>query len=152
MNQKIRLTKIFTFEMAHALSGYDGACSNIHGHSYQLYVTIIGSPLRDITHPKNGMVIDFKDLKKIVKHKVIDRFDHALLLSEDKRDSHQELLSKYYQKVEYAPYQPSCEMMLLDIAELIKGDLPDGIGLHHLKLYETQTSYAEWYAADQLCS
>jgi 6-pyruvoyltetrahydropterin/6-carboxytetrahydropterin synthase len=150
MNQKIRLTKIFSFEMAHALSGYDGACSNIHGHSYELHVTVIGTPLYDNQHPKNGMVMDFKDLKKIVKQKVIDRFDHALILKDDKRESHEELLSQYYQKVEYVAYQPSCEMMLLDIAEKISQPLPPGVSLHHLKLYETRSSFAEWYASDQV--
>ena len=41
---KLRLTKAFGFEMAHALTGYDGKCCNIHGHSYKLFVTIEGEP------------------------------------------------------------------------------------------------------------
>ncbi|HQH18564.1 MAG TPA: 6-carboxytetrahydropterin synthase, partial [Bacteroidales bacterium] len=55
----IRITKEFKFEMAHALWGYDGPCKNIHGHSYYLYVTIIGSPINNPQSPKNGMVIDY---------------------------------------------------------------------------------------------
>ena len=55
----IRVTKEFTFEAAHALYNYDGQCSNIHGHSYRLFVTVKGSPVSDINHPKNGMVMDF---------------------------------------------------------------------------------------------
>ena len=64
---KIRVTKSFGFETGHALYGYDGLCKNVHGHSYKLYVTVIGSPIDDQNHVKNGMVIDFKDLKTIVK-------------------------------------------------------------------------------------
>ena len=65
MKRKIRITKQFNFETAHALYGYDGLCKNVHGHSYKLYVTVIGDPIDDTNHKKNGMLIDFSDLKKI---------------------------------------------------------------------------------------
>ena len=60
---KIRITKKFTFEAGHALYGYDGKCKNVHGHSYKLYVTVIGVPISDKGNVKYGMVIDFSDLK-----------------------------------------------------------------------------------------
>jgi 6-pyruvoyltetrahydropterin/6-carboxytetrahydropterin synthase len=63
----IRITKQFNFETGHALYGYDGLCKNVHGHSYKLSVTVSGTPIQDSNHVKHGMVIDFKDLKKIVK-------------------------------------------------------------------------------------
>ena len=75
----IRITKRFSFEAGHALYGYDGKCKNVHGHSYKLYVTVIGSPITDTTNVKLGMVIDFGDLKKIVKQEVVDKFDHATI-------------------------------------------------------------------------
>ena len=52
--------------MAHSLPGHDGLCKNIHGHSYELLVTLIGEPIPDPRSPKYGMVIDFKDLKTII--------------------------------------------------------------------------------------
>ena len=73
----IRITKKFSFETGHALSGYDGKCRNVHGHSYKLSVTVIGEPITDPSHVKYGMVIDFTDLKKIVKEEIVDVFDHA---------------------------------------------------------------------------
>ena len=73
--QTIRITKIFSFETGHALYGYDGKCRNVHGHSYKLYVTVIGSPIQDNSNVKFGMVIDFSDLKKIVKEEIVDIFD-----------------------------------------------------------------------------
>ncbi len=42
----IRITKAFNFEMAHALLGYKGPCKHIHGHSYELFVTVKGKPDR----------------------------------------------------------------------------------------------------------
>ena len=74
---KIRITKQFTFETGHALYGYDGKCRNVHGHSYKLSVTVIGTPITDTSNVKLGMVIDFGDLKKIVKEEIVDPFDHA---------------------------------------------------------------------------
>ena len=65
---KIRITKKFRFEAAHALYGYDGKCKNIHGHNYKLFVTIIGKPISNQSDVKFGMVMDFDDLKKIVKN------------------------------------------------------------------------------------
>ena len=59
----IRITKQFSFEAGHALYGYDGKCKNLHGHSYHLFVTVIGVPITDTANVKFGMVIDFGDLK-----------------------------------------------------------------------------------------
>lgn len=146
---KIRLTKSFTFETAHALYGYDGKCKNVHGHSYKLYVTVIGSPITDTNHVKYGMVIDFTDLKKIVNEQVVDLFDHAILLN--KNTPHLELgndlIAKGHQVI-LVDYQPSCENMIVDIANKIRTLLPKDVELHSLKLRETETSFAEWYACD----
>ena len=85
MEHHIRLTKEFHFEAAHALDGYEGKCKDIHGHSYHLKVTIIGKPIVDSSHPNCGMVIDFSDIKKIVRENVLTFFDHKLLLRRDSR-------------------------------------------------------------------
>ena len=142
----IRITKEFTFEMAHALWGYDGPCKNIHGHSYTLAVTVKGKPINENDHPKLGMVIDFGDLKKIVVSEIIERFDHCLVLSN--RDQLVSVVTD--QKVITADFQPTCENMLIHFSELIISRLPKHVLLHHLLLKETSTSYAEWYAEDNL--
>ena len=64
---KIRITKEFDFEAAHALDGYNGKCKDIHGHSYHLKLTFIGSPKSNLRLSDCGMVVDFGDIKKIVK-------------------------------------------------------------------------------------
>ncbi|MFC5269780.1 6-pyruvoyl trahydropterin synthase family protein [Adhaeribacter terreus] len=148
--EKIRLSRRFTFETAHALLGYDGACRHIHGHSYKLVVTIIGTPLQDENHPKNGMVMDFGDLKKTVEFSVIKPFDHALLLNEKAPVGFVEQLEKNGEKLVLLPYQPSCENMLLDIKSRLQNQLPENIELHSLKLSETENSYAEWFASDNV--
>lgn len=145
----IRITKQFFFETGHALYGYDGKCRNVHGHSYNLSVTVIGTPIDDKEHVKLGMVIDFGDLKAIVKSEIVDKFDHATVFN--KNTPHVELakeLEKRGHSIILVDYQPTSEMMLLDFAEIIAKNLPAEIKLHSLKLQETGTSHAEWYASD----
>ena len=145
----IRVTKEFTFEMAHALLGYDGSCKYVHGHSYGLSVTVIGKPIEDETNPKLGMVIDFGDLKKIVKETVVGIFDHALVLNnktpKDSFNRKQEL----FDQLIFVDYQPTSENIVSDFADRITKKLPDEIKLFSLRLRETATSYADWFAADQ---
>ena len=146
---KIRLTKEFTFESAHALDGYDGLCREIHGHSYRLFVTIKGEPIGEEGNPKMGMVMDFGDLKRIVNGEIVERLDHSFVL----RDSEQNvelkaILGTKFNKVVLVDYQPTCENMLTDFAERLQKALPANIELYSLRLHETATSYAEWYLDD----
>ncbi|GGG53057.1 6-carboxytetrahydropterin synthase QueD [Epilithonimonas arachidiradicis] len=145
----IRITKIFTFETAHVLYNYDGKCKNMHGHSYKLYVTVKGHPINNLDDPKNGMVVDFGDIKKIVKEEIVDVWDHAVLVNgASPHLSLGEGLQHQGHKVIFCDYQPTCENMLYDIAEKIKSNLPDHVQLAYLKLHETENSYGEWLAEE----
>lgn len=148
---KIRITKQFSFETGHALYGYDGKCKNLHGHSYKLFVTVIGRPIEDKNNVKYGMVIDFTDLKKIVKEEVVDVFDHATVFN--KNTPHIELANELKERghhVILVDYQPTSEKMVIDFMRKIKSRLPENIELFSLRLQETDSSYAEWYASDNL--
>ena len=144
----IRITKVFSFEAAHALKGYDGQCKNIHGHSYELSVTIIGNPIREDISPKKGMVMDFGDIKKLIKKNIIDRFDHALILSSDYQDGLKDFPQESCENIVFVDYQPTSENLLIDFANRISLLLPGTVRLHSLKLRETGNSYAEWFAED----
>jgi 6-pyruvoyltetrahydropterin/6-carboxytetrahydropterin synthase len=148
MNSIIRVTREFTFEMAHVLRNYDGPCRNVHGHSYRLFVTISGVPVNDNTHPKNGMVIDFADLKNIVLKEIISVFDHAVVVSGDFDRKKIDMFKETFGNTVVVDYQPTCENLVTDFAHKIIKLIPPGIMLHSLKLYETAKSYAEWFAAD----
>lgn len=146
---KIRITKQFSFETGHALYGYDGKCRNVHGHSYKLSVTVIGTPIDDRSNVKYGMVIDFSDLKKIVREEIVDLFDHATVFNAS--TPHVELAAELQQRghhVILVDYQPTSENMVIDFAAKLRKRLPDSIALFSLRLQETETSYAEWYASD----
>lgn len=145
----IRLTKEFSFEMAHSLDGYDGACSQIHGHSYRLFVTVKGTPIEDPSSPKQGMVMDFGALKKIVNELIVDKYDHALVMRKTQQNGVLiETLKANFSRVITTDYQPTCENMIADFASRIMPELPEGVELHSLKMHETATSFAEWFAED----
>ena len=146
---RIRLTKEFSFESAHALEGYDGKCRHIHAHSYRLYVTVIGQPIDDPANPKYGMVMDFGELKSLVNEEVVDRMDHAFVMRRtESADVVDKTLREGFGNVVLVDYQPTCENMLADFAARISSRLPEGVKLHSLKMHETATSFAEWYAED----
>ena len=142
----IRITKEFKFEMAHALYGYDGLCKNIHGHSYRLWVTIKGEVKNEKNHTKNGMVMDFDVLKRIVKPTIIDQYDHSLVLNAN--SDHAQIDLSAFEKVFLLPYQPTSENLVADFASTIKSKLPEGILLYKVVLSETATSFAEWNIQD----
>ena len=124
----VTVTKLFEFEACHHLPLYDGACHKLHGHSYKLEVTVGGRIIKDGTNHKNGMIIDFKDLKQIVKKVVIDTYDHSNLN-------------------DFFP-NPTAEIMVGCIAVDIIRELPKDVYLTNVKLWETSTSYAEYSCFD----
>jgi len=143
---KIRITREFSFEGAHALKGYDGKCSHIHGHSYRLAVTVVGEPISDESSPKKGMVLDFTDLKRIVNENIVDKFDHALVMNRNAELADE--IQKAYGNVVVVDFQPTSEMLVIHFANVLSGLLPEGVELHSIKLWETEKSCAAWHASD----
>ena len=122
---KVYLTKEFEFEAAHHLINYDGLCANVHGHSYKLQVTVSGNVnIFDTKYATDCMVLDFKELKDIVKSEIIDSHDHADL-------------NCIYSN-------PTAEIMVIGMYDRIKYNLPKDVKLESVKLWETSTSFAEY--------
>ena len=96
----IQLTKIFRFETAHAIHRYNGKCRDLHGHSYELHVTVSGDDGNEDFIEPPGFIMDFKDLKKLVTSSVIEKFDHKVILSTNYLADHPEL-SRLHNLVEW---------------------------------------------------
>lgn len=147
----IRVTKEFSFEMAHALEGYDGACRRIHGHSYRLWVTVKGSPLGGSDSPKQGMVVDFGELKRIVNDEIVRRFDHSLVMRRTTDNGPAiELLSARYGNVIAVDWQPTSENLVSHFVDILRRSLPRGVDLCSVRLSETASSWAEWIDSDNI--
>jgi len=144
----IRVTKSFTFDMAHALYGYDGMCKNIHGHTYHLFVTIQGKATQATENPKNGMLLDFGDFKKVINEVIIKSFDHALVLNGNSPHRELKILDEQFENVIYLPFQPTCENLIIHFKTLLQPYYSGDQRLVYLKLMETPTSYSEWLLSD----
>lgn len=120
MSSTVSITKVFTFNSAHSLPGHPGNCKNIHGHTYHLEVTIRGP-----VNPDTGMVMDFYDLKNLVKENIIRKLDHCYLN-------------------DILPCVPTVE----NIAVWVSRALQDKLPLYKVKLWETPSSCVEVYAGD----
>lgn len=137
--------------MSHVLVGYNGLCSQIHGHSYRFFVTVKGSPSEDAADPKLGMVMDFGVLKQIVGDLIVSKYDHSMMIRETPENAaFIETLRDRFPRTISVPYQPTCENLISVFASAIAPALPSGVSLHSLRLHETATSFAEWFADDNL--
>ncbi len=104
----MELSCTFHFAASHFLTKYHGKCEDLHGHNYKVIVTIEGE-LQD-----DGMVLDFKIVKKTVKEKVISILDHKHL---------NDIIEN-----------PSAEHVAIWIWDKIKNDIP----LKKVTVYETE--------------
>ncbi len=147
---KIRITKRFHFEMAHMLHAYEGPCRNIHGHSYILEVTLAGEPLNQPGDPRDGMIMDFGELKNMVKEHIISRFDHALMINKLVPPGQQKVLAELSENLLVVDFQPTTENIAANIAGIMQEHLPSDVSLFSVRLYETVTAFAEWFADDNL--
>jgi len=119
----LSVTKIFSFCAAHHLPRYEGKCKNVHGHSWILWVTVKLKP--DCKGEKEGMIVDFSDLKRIVEKQVIEALDHTDL----------------NKVIEY----PTAENILYWIKDRLDFFLNiKSYRITRLRLYESETSFAEW--------
>jgi len=134
--------------MAHALFEYDGICKNIHGHTYHLEVTLIGEVQQENGHPKDGMVMDFGILKNLVKDKIIQHFDHALVVNSLFPSDHIDAFKKATERLVLVDFQPTTENLVIHFSKIIQQALPINVSLFSTRLYETENSCAEWFASD----
>ena len=109
------VSKEFTFDSAHFLTKYQGKCENLHGHTYRLRVTVEGPVGED------DLVMDFVELKRLVKERVIDRYDHHSL-------------NDFFEN-------PSAEVVVQQVWKDLQ-DLP--VRLHELVLWETPDSFVTY--------
>ena len=98
----------------------------------------------DDNNPKNGMVMDFGDLKKIVNEEIIDHYDHAFIINHNMPQDFIDEVKRHYDRIIVLPFQPTTELMLIEFSKKIKQRLPDNVKLVKIFMKETEGSYAEW--------
>lgn len=142
---KITVTKEFTFDCAHMLSNHEGICSNLHGHTYKLEVTAAAELIKEGS--SQGMVVDFGDLKSIVKELIVDKFDHSFIFWEGGSEAEREIarvVEGYGMRIVKLNERPTAENMAIFIIKTLNEHLKDSpVKIVKVRLYETPTSFAE---------
>lgn len=134
----VRIGKVFRWEMGHRLPYHSGGCENLHGHSYQLWVEVVG------TIDPNGMVLDYYEIKKIVQP-IIDHLDHSFLCT--RSDT---VLVEFFQnhpefKVVYVDFYTTAENIARYFLELLYPRFVRYPNLQELRIRvsETEKTFAE---------
>jgi len=121
------ITKKFRFEASHRLPNHQGACKNLHGHSYVLEVSIASNDLWE-DGEEEGMIMDFGFLKEVVNKVAVDKYDHSYL-------------NDYFRN-------PTAELMVKKIFDDIQAEFSSRgkilFNVYKVRLYETVNSWAEW--------
>lgn len=145
MATRTRVTKRFQFDAAHKLEHHDGKCSQMHGHTYTLEITVEGVPLPVAPgFPKSGMIVDFSDLKQLVVNHLLSKIDHTVLNDSFYYTTAEIMAQEIFTMLESAiaaitdihciPAMPPT------FEEILKVPAPI---LHRVRLWETPDSYAE---------
>jgi 6-pyruvoyltetrahydropterin/6-carboxytetrahydropterin synthase len=135
-----KLEKRFSLPIGHRLSKHKGRCFSIHGHNFTVLVGLKSETLNE-----NDMIIDFSELKTIV-NKILDHFDHCLLLNiEDEKIVDD--LKKLKMRTMTCSYDPTAEklseLFYTMIAEDLSRQYPN-IQMDYVTVYENENSKATY--------
>ena len=136
----MKVSKRFRWEAAHRLPWHEEGCQHLHGHSYVMWIELNGVP------DSRGMVIDFKEIKNILKP-LVDAWDHSILVSEgdfELIEAIKLLRSKHYT----FPFDTSSENLCIYVVDYIKQHAMEVLIAHEItsvrvRVQETETCYAD---------
>ncbi len=127
-----------SFDSAHFLSGYDGKCSNLHGHRWRVLVEVCSEHLQEEGQLR-GMVTDFGDIKQDLKD-LADYYDHAFIYEKDtlKSLTLQALKEENFRLIE-VPFRPTAENFAKHFYGLLR---EKGYRVKSVEVYETPNNCA----------
>lgn len=132
----MKIAKEFKWEMGHRLPFHEGKCRNLHGHSYRCMIELTGQP------DKNGMLLDYYELKKIVDP-IIDKMDHSFMVF-DKDLELIEMLDKLGSNKLVVNFESTAENICVYLLnEVRKSSLPSNVESIKVRVLETDNTYAE---------
>lgn len=132
----MKIAKEFTWEMGHRLPFHEGKCKNLHGHSYKCMIELTGEP------DKNGIVLDYYDLKKTAEP-VFDELDHSVLVWKEDKELI-EALQKLNSRMVIVDFQTTAENICVYLLKKIKlAKLPANVTALKVRVFETENTYAE---------
>ena len=132
----LTVSKQCQFDAAHVLTRHEGQCRNLHGHTYRVIV--------EVAEAEDGrdMVIDFKDLKQVIREVILDRFDHAFIYNEASESECEiaAVIAKHGMKSAGLPFRSTAE----NLARHFYDALAVRVNVVAVRVFETPESCAEY--------
>jgi 6-pyruvoyltetrahydropterin/6-carboxytetrahydropterin synthase len=143
----MQITRRLEFDAGHRIPKHDSQCRHMHGHRYALEVTLSGDIIRNTQSSSDGMVMDFGDVKEIAKTHLVDKWDHAFLVSANDTTVVDFLSTLPDHKTVILDVVPTAENLAriaFDIlAPLYRDNYGNHLRLERARLYETPNCWAD---------
>ncbi|HPB10712.1 MAG TPA: 6-carboxytetrahydropterin synthase QueD [Kiritimatiellia bacterium] len=132
----LTVSKQCQFDAAHVLTRHEGQCRNLHGHTYRVIVEVAEA------EEGSDMVIDFKDLKQVIREVILDRFDHAFIYNETSEIECEiaAVIAKHGMKSAGLPFRSTAE----NLARHFYDALATRVNVVAVKVFEIPESCAEY--------
>lgn len=147
----LTITRRLEFDAGHRIPDHASKCRNMHGHRYVLEITLEGEPIHAPGRPEHGMLVDFADVKRLAQELVVDRWDHAFLVSRDDHEVLDFLLGLDWHKTVVLDRVPTVENLTQLAFDGLQREYRKRFGanltLARVRLAETPNCWAECSAA-----
>ena len=141
------ITRRLEFDAGHRISTHTSQCRHLHGHRYVIEVTLLGNIIAEEGVPEQGMVMDFSEIKRIVREQIVDPCDHAFLVYKNDTMVVDFLRSLENHKTVILDSQPTAENLVnvafLILDEAFQKNYGDRLRLERVRLYETPNCWAD---------
>jgi 6-pyruvoyltetrahydropterin/6-carboxytetrahydropterin synthase len=143
----MQITCRLEFDSGHRIPHHESQCRHLHGHRYGIEITLSGGIIATEASPRQGMVMDFSDVKKIARRELVDIWDHAFLVYRGDRVVVDFLQSLPDHKTVILPSVPTAENLAVEAFAILDRAYRDFYGNHlrleRVRLFETPNSWAD---------
>jgi len=143
----MQITRRLEFDAGHRIPNHNSQCKHLHGHRYTIEITLSGDVITTEGVSEQGMVMDFSDVKRIAKERVVDKWDHAFLVYRGDKVVLDFLSSLPDHKTVVLETIPTAENLAKIAFDLLLTAYRDTYGNHlrleRVRLYETPNNWAD---------
>ena len=143
----MQITRRLEFDAGHRIPNHTSQCKHLHGHRYAIEITLAGDVITAEGVSEQGMVMDFSDVKRIAKERVVDAWDHAFLVwGKDKvvLDFLQTLPDHKTVVLEAVPTAENLARIAFDLLhEAYRDTFGNHLRLVRVRLFETPNNWAD---------
>lgn len=143
----MHITRRLEFDAGHRIPNHNSQCKHLHGHRYAIEITLSGQVITTEEISEQGMVMDFSDVKRIAKARVVDAWDHAFLVYRGDKTVLDFLESLPGHKTVVLDVVPTAENLARVAFDLLDGAYRDTFGndlrLENVRLFETPNNWAD---------